>query len=130
MRIHASHGFAVSKLRELLAREPGLRVDIRYVGNPSSLVSLAHGGCDLAGMHLPQGALRRQAVTTCRDLLSQSAHRIVGFVTREMGLMVKRVLAVMRGPDFHKAVSSLPGYRANHMGEIRTVREVLRNPAQ
>ena len=235
VRIHASHGFAVSKLRELLAREPGLRVDIRYVGNPSSLVSLAHGGCDLAGLHLPQGELRRQAVASYRDLLSQSGHRIIGFVTREMGLMVKRgnpmgitslerlldpavrfvnrepesgtrllldqmlsqqrlevskingyehmefthaavaayvgsgmadvcfgveaaarqfeldfvrlitedyffvcrkaaleddpvkqVLAVMRGADFYSSITSLPGYRANRLGEIQTVRDVLR----
>lgn len=235
VRIHASHGFAVSKLRELLAREPALRVDIRYVGNPSSLVSLAHGECELAGMHLPQGSLRRQAVATYRGLLSQSGHRIIGFVTREMGLMVKRgnpmeihalerlldpavrfvnrepesgtrllldqllsqqrldgsrvngyehvefthaavaayvgsgmadvcfgveaaarqfdldfvrlvtedyffvcrrpaleddsvkrVLAVMRRPDFSEAVSTLPGYRPNRPGQIQTVREVLR----
>jgi molybdate transport repressor ModE-like protein len=238
VRIHASHGFAVSKLRELLARKPGLRVDIRYVGNPNSLVSLAHGGCDLAGMHLPQGSLRRQAVAACRKLLSQSGHRIIGFVTREMGLMVKRgnplgitslerlldpavrfvnrdpdsgtrmlleqllaqqrldgscitgyehvefthaavaayvgsgmadtcfgveaaarqfeldfvrlvtedyffvcerstleddsvkrLLAIMRGEEFRTAVSVLPGYSANRPGEVRTVREVLRNPA-
>ncbi len=239
VRIHASHGFAVSKLRELLARDPGLRVDIRYVGNPTALVSLAHDGCDLAGMHLPQGSLRRQAVTACRSLLSHSGYRIVGFVTREMGLMVKRgnplgitslerlldpavrfvnrdpdsgtrmlfeqllaqqrlegaringyehvefthaavaayvasgmadtcfgveaaarqfeldfvrlitedyffvcrkpaleddsvkrVLAVMRSREFHEALLSIPGYRANRPGEIRTVRDVLRNPTQ
>lgn len=90
VRIHASHGFAVSKLRELLGRDANLRVDIRYVGNSSSLISLAHGGCDLAGIHLPQGALRKQSIAACKGLLSQSGHRIVGFVTREMGLMVKK----------------------------------------
>src|SRR5690606_1890254 len=58
VRIHASHGYAVSALRELLAQQPALRVDIRYVGNVNSPASLAHGGCDLAGMHLPQGPLR------------------------------------------------------------------------
>lgn len=235
VRIHASHGFAVSKLRELLAREPGLRIDIRYVGNPSSLVSLAHGECDLAGLHLPQGELRRQAAATYRDLLSQSGHRIIGFVTREMGMMVKRgnplgltslerlldpqvrfvnrepesgtrllldqmlaqqridasringyehvefthaavaayvgsgmadvcfgveaaarqfdldfvrlitedyvfvcrkaaledesvkrILAVMRGTEFYDSITALPGYRPNHLGEIQTVRDVLR----
>ncbi len=90
VRIHASHGFAVSKLRELLAKQSNLRVDIRYIGNPTALVSLAHGTCDLAGMHLPQGSLRKQSIAACKGLLSQSGHRIIGFVTREMGLMVKR----------------------------------------
>ncbi len=59
IRVHASHGFAVSKLRELLSREADLGVDLRYVSNQNSLVSLAHDGCDLAGMHLPQGELRK-----------------------------------------------------------------------
>ncbi len=48
IRVHASHGFAVSKLRELLTREESLGVDLRYVTNQNSLVSLAHDGCDLA----------------------------------------------------------------------------------
>ena len=43
IRVHASHGFAVSKLRELLDREPGIGVDLRYVSNQNSLVSLAQG---------------------------------------------------------------------------------------
>jgi molybdenum-dependent DNA-binding transcriptional regulator ModE len=41
LRMHASHGFAVAKLRELLLNEKDLGVDLRYVTNQSSLVSLA-----------------------------------------------------------------------------------------
>jgi len=90
VRVHASHGFAVSKLRELLDREPGIGVDLRYVSNPTSLASLVHGGCDLAGMHLPQGALRKRSIAAAKEWLSPTAHRVIGFVTREMGLIVKR----------------------------------------
>lgn len=90
VRVHASHGFAVSKLRELLSRETDLAVDLRYVSNQNSLVSLAHGGCELAGVHLPQGELRAAAIATARQWLRPSEHRVIGFVTREMGLMVKR----------------------------------------
>ncbi|MEJ1961608.1 MAG: substrate-binding domain-containing protein [Gammaproteobacteria bacterium] len=90
VRVHASHGFAVSKLRELLNREPNIGVDLRYVSNQNSLVSLAHGGCEVAGVHLPQGELRKKAVAATRQWLSPGEHRIIGFVTREMGLMVKR----------------------------------------
>jgi molybdate transport repressor ModE-like protein len=89
VRVHASHGFAVSKLRELLSRETDLALDLRYVSNQNSLVSLAHGGCELAGVHLPQGSLRAQAIAATRQWLTPSEHRIIGFVTREMGLMVK-----------------------------------------
>src|SRR5215470_14400581 len=90
IRVHASHGFAVSKLRELLSREANLRLDLRYVTNQNSLVSLAHDGCDLAGMHLPQGELRKTSLAAIKNWLSPGAHRVIGFVTREMGLMVKR----------------------------------------
>jgi molybdate transport repressor ModE-like protein len=90
IRVHASHGFAVSKLRELLSREAGLGVDLRYVSNQNSLVSLANDGCDLAGMHLPQGKLRNGSIAACKGWLTPGVHRVIGFVTREMGLMVKR----------------------------------------
>ncbi len=89
IRVHASHGFAVSKLRELLVREKNLELDLRYVSNQNSLVSLAHDGCDLAGMHLPQGDLRKRSVATSKGLLNPGVHRVISFVTREMGLMVR-----------------------------------------
>ncbi len=90
LRVHASHGFAVPKLRELLSREPNMDVDFRYVSNQNSLVSLAHDGCDLAGMHLPQGELRKRAIATSKGWLTPSVHRVIGFVTREVGLIVRR----------------------------------------
>src|SRR5215475_2028401 len=90
IRMHASHGFAVSKLREFLDREPGMGVDLRYVSNQNSLVSLAQGACDLSGVHLPRGELRAQGVKACRDWLDPRQDRVISFVTREMGLMVKR----------------------------------------
>ena len=90
IRVHASRGFAVSKLRELLSREANLRLDLRYVSNQNSLVSLAHDNCDLAGMHLPQGELRAGSLDAVKKWLSPGNHRVIGFVTREMGLMVKR----------------------------------------
>lgn len=90
IRVHASHGFAVSKLREILNRTPGMSVDLRYVSNQNSLVSLAHDACDLAGLHLPRGPLRAQNAAAGRNALNQQTHRVIGFVSRQMGLMVKR----------------------------------------
>lgn len=90
IRVHASHGFAVAKLRELLDREPGIGVDLRYVSNQHSLVSLAQGACDLSGLHLPRGPLRAQGIQACREWLDPKQDRVISFVTREMGLMVKR----------------------------------------
>src|SRR6201995_2834701 len=90
IRVHASHGFAVSKLRELLDREPGIGVDLRYVSNQHSLVSLAQGACDLSGVHLPRGELRAQSVRACKEWLDPRESRVSNFVRCEMGLMVKR----------------------------------------
>jgi molybdate transport repressor ModE-like protein len=90
LRIHASHGFAISKLREMLDREEGLSIDLRYVSNPASLVALVHDGCDLAGLHLPQGPLRKPNIAAARAYIDPEKHRVIGFVTREMGLIVKR----------------------------------------
>ncbi|MGN6284249.1 MAG: substrate-binding domain-containing protein [Afipia sp.] len=90
IRVHASHGFAVPKLRELLDRTPGIGVDLRYVSNQNSLISLAQDACDLSGVHLPRGKLRHDAVTACKEWLDLREHRVISFVTREMGLMVKR----------------------------------------
>ncbi len=90
IRIHASHGFAVSRLRELLERDTHLGIDLRYVSNQYSLVSLARGACDIAGVHLPRGALRKNAAAAFTEWLNAADHRVIGFVTREMGLMVAR----------------------------------------
>jgi molybdate transport repressor ModE-like protein len=90
VRVHASHGFAVSKLHEILSRESGIGMDLRYVSNQNSLVSLAHGSCELAGVHVPQGELRKKSIAAMRPWLVPAEQRIIGFVTREMGLMVKR----------------------------------------
>lgn len=90
IRVHASHGFAVPKLREILGRTPGMNVDLRYVSNQNSLVSLAHDGCDLAGLHLPRGPLRAASSEAGRAWLNNREHCVIGFVARQMGLMVKR----------------------------------------
>jgi molybdate transport repressor ModE-like protein len=90
IRVHASHGFAVSKLRELLTREEDLGLDLRYVSTQNSLASLAQDGCDLAGMHLPRGELRKKSIAAYKGWLAPNVHRVIGFVTREMGLMVQR----------------------------------------
>lgn len=90
IRVHASHGFAVSKLRGLFDRVPGIGVDLRYVSNQNSLVSLAQGACDLSGVHLPRGPLRQQSIEACIEWLDPREDRVISFVTREMGLMIQR----------------------------------------
>jgi molybdate-binding protein len=57
--------------------------------NQNSLVSLAQGACDLSGVHLPHGELRAQGIAACKEWLDPREDRVISFVTREMGLMVK-----------------------------------------
>src|SRR5467141_3402619 len=204
IRVHASHGFAVSKLRELLDREPGIGVDLRYVSNQNSLVSLAQGACDLSGVHLPHGELRAQGIRACKEWLDPREDRVISFVNRDhdsgtrllfdqllalhkidqakingaqqmefthaavaayvasgmadasfgveaaarqFGLdfirmltedyffvckrafletePMQRVLDIMRGREFHRAVATLPGYVAANTGSVSSVKEFL-----
>ena len=81
LRLHASHGFAVSKLRELVIREDSFGVDLRYVSNQNALVSLANAGCDLVGMHLPIGELRKKSVAVSKPWLDADVHRVISFFT-------------------------------------------------
>jgi molybdate transport repressor ModE-like protein len=90
IRVHASHEFAVSKLRELLSREANLALDLRCVSNQSSLVSLGRDECDLAGLHVPHGNLRKSTIAAAKNWLTPNVYRVIGLATREMGLMVKR----------------------------------------
>lgn len=90
VRVHASHGFAVAKLRELLHRDGQSSFDLRYVHDGRSLQALAEGACDLAGVVVAQGDLRRRNLAAIREGLDPEEHRVVRFVTREMGLMMKR----------------------------------------
>jgi molybdate-binding protein len=42
---------------------------------------------------------------------------------------MKRVLAIMRGAEFHDAISALPGYAAKDVGVVKPLREVFRKEA-
>ena len=131
IRVHASHGFAVSKLRELLDREPGIGVDLRYVSNQNSLLSLAQGACDLSGVHLPRGELRAQGIRACREWLDPREDRVISFVTREMGLMVKRgnPLKIASHQGCRRSQSALrqPRPRFRHASAVRSVAGAARD---
>lgn len=90
IRVHASHGFAISKLSEFLAQNPDFNIDLRYMTNQASLDSLRAQECELAAIHLPHGELRKRAVAALRKWLDPSVYCVIGFVTREMGLFVRR----------------------------------------
>lgn len=88
LRIHASHGFAVARVPALFLDHPGIQLDLRYLGTHDSLASLARGGCDLAGFHLPEGVYGRMAARQYRRWLDNDRYRVVHLVTRTQGLFL------------------------------------------
>jgi molybdate transport repressor ModE-like protein len=89
LRIHASHGFAVEALHETLVADE-VPVEVRYIASQEALASLQKGGCELAGFHVPTGALQTRALQQYRRLLDAKTLRIINLATRQQGLIVAR----------------------------------------
>lgn len=90
LRIHASHGFAVAKLPELLRANSRIQLDLRYLGAQESLASVARGACELGGFHVPEGRLGRLALTQYGRWLSPEKQKLIHLVTRTQGLFLAR----------------------------------------
>lgn len=86
--IHASHGFAVARVPELLQDHPRIQLDLRYLGTHDSLASLARGACDLAGFHVPVGEFGVLAAREYQRWLRPDQFRVVHLVTRTQGLFL------------------------------------------
>jgi molybdate transport repressor ModE-like protein len=90
LRIHASHGFAVAKLPELLREHSLIQLDLRYLGAQESLASVGRGACDLGGFHVPEGKLGDQALAQYAKWLQPERQKLIHLVTRTQGLFVAR----------------------------------------
>jgi molybdate transport repressor ModE-like protein len=90
LRVHASHDYAVAKLRELLNKGDKPRLELQYRGSIDALASLCHGGCELAGFHIAQGPLEAEIMVRYAKWLKPRVHRLIRFVTRTQGLVVAR----------------------------------------
>ncbi|MCW5625369.1 MAG: helix-turn-helix transcriptional regulator [Burkholderiales bacterium] len=88
IRIHASHGFAVARMPDLLEGHERLQLDLRYLGSVESLASLARDTCDLAGLHVPEGRLASTAMARYARWLNPARQRLIHLVTRTQGLFV------------------------------------------
>lgn len=86
-RLHASHGFAVAALHELLTarRQP---IDLRYRNSLEAVAALAQGDCDLAGFHVPLGELQHEAAQRYLLWLKPDRHRLVQLAVRTQGLFL------------------------------------------
>ena len=89
LRLHASHGYAVAELPELIRSDGRIGLDLQYLPATDALASLARGACDLAGFHVPEGGLGRRALELYGQWFDLRQHRLVYLVRRQQGLFLK-----------------------------------------
>ncbi len=88
LTMFASHDLVLAELREFLRTRPGPKLDVRFVGSLESVVALCKNRCELAGFHVPEGALGREILRKYEPWLKPRAQRVVHFVRRNQGLLV------------------------------------------
>ncbi len=87
LRIHASHGFAIEKLIERLGRD-GLKVALSYASTSAAVSALRDGDCEVAGLHIPRGAMEPVVLQHYARWLRGRDLALVDIAIRRQGLMV------------------------------------------
>jgi putative molybdopterin biosynthesis protein len=88
LTMFASHDLVLAELREFLRTRPGPKLDVRFVGSLESVIALCKNRCELAGFHIPEGALGREILRKYEPWLKPRAQRVIHFVRRNQGLLV------------------------------------------
>ncbi len=88
LSLYASHDLVLAELRDWLRGREGPKLDVRFVGSVDSVVALCKGRCEIAGFHVPQGALGAELFASYQPWLKPRLQRLVQFVRRRQGLMV------------------------------------------
>jgi putative molybdopterin biosynthesis protein len=88
LRVHASHDLVLAELRDLLRTRPGPKLDVRFVGSLESVIALCKSQCEVAGFHLPEGALGHTVFPKYEPWLKPRVQRLVRFTRRAQGLIV------------------------------------------
>ncbi|WP_417543461.1 substrate-binding domain-containing protein [Marinobacter sp.] len=88
LRLHASHGYAVALLPEFSEQ---VNINLQYRNPEEALSALNRGECDIASFHLPTcPSLARQIISHYKKHLNGHEHRLIRFVTRREGLMMRK----------------------------------------
>jgi molybdate transport repressor ModE-like protein len=87
LRLHASHGYAVALLPEFSDK---VELNLQYCNPAEALNALNRGDADVASFHFPAcPRLADQVMGVYRDQLDTSHLRVIRFVTREQGLIIR-----------------------------------------
>jgi molybdate transport repressor ModE-like protein len=87
LRVVASHAFAMTALRDFLARRH-IPVELAYRGSSDALASFHHGDCDVAGFHVPVGELEPKVLASYGKWLEPAKQALVHLVERRQGIIV------------------------------------------
>lgn len=90
LKIYASHGLAVSALRDTLNQLKDMPVELHFHGSVESLRALKENQCDIAGFHVPEGELGKRVSSQYLQHISPENHRLIYLVRRLQGLMVPK----------------------------------------
>jgi molybdate transport repressor ModE-like protein len=88
LRLHASHDFSLTRLRQIANQSHAVNVDLRYRGSGEAVASLRKGTCDIAGFHVTEGKLGEYAAGRYASVLGVELYRLVSVATRVQGLIV------------------------------------------
>ena len=89
LNIYASHGLAVSALRQLMNQQSDFKLDLHFHGSLESLHALHNKQCDIAGFHIPIGPLSTTLLPRYLDVLNPATHDLIYVVKRNQGLMYR-----------------------------------------
>lgn len=88
--MYASHDMALPRLKEYMAQEARLHLDLQFRGSMDCIAALTRGECLLAGFHVSEdrakGTLTQK---TFKKLLKPGKHKLINFVGRQQGLIVR-----------------------------------------
>lgn len=87
LRIQASHGYAVALLSDELDE---IQLDIQYSSPIEAIKALNRDTCDLAGLHVPIATSTPQVQEKYNNLIKPRAHKLIRFITRQQGLILRR----------------------------------------
>ena len=87
LRIQASHAYALTALRDFLARRH-IPIEVSYEGSFAALAAFNHASCDAAGFHVPRGDLEQEVLPQYAKWLKPGAHILVNVVERRQGIMI------------------------------------------
>jgi putative molybdopterin biosynthesis protein len=87
--VSASHDEALPLLGDWTARHHKLHLDIHFTGSVDALAALNDGRCLLAGFHaLTQAPMGSPTALVYRPMLEPGRHKLIGFASRNQGLIV------------------------------------------